>query len=182
MKKTLRDRFKTQSRRDRKQLSALISIGAEDQLRKLIIDSPEKMLNKTHKLWFIADDDVDTHLKRLGDGDESFSSRLSVQQIAWLDQLDKDKAIERRFNTVLFTAGDSREPELAGIRSAILGSFYALLVTLCFSFPIGMAAAVYLEEYAPKNRWTDLIEVNINNLAAVPSIIFGLLGLSLIHI
>ena len=111
--------------------------------------------------------------------DTVFSSRLSEQQIHWIEQLDKDEAIERRFNRVLFTSGDSREPELAGIRAAILGSFYALLVTFCLSFPIGIAAAIYLEEYAPKNKLTDLIEININNLAAVPSIIFGLLGLAI---
>jgi phosphate transport system permease protein len=86
--------------------------------------------------------------------------------------------VRKQFNTLLFTNGDSREPELAGIHSSLLGSFYTLLITLALSFPIGIAAAIYLEEFAPKNRWTDLIEVNINNLAAVPSIVFGLLGLA----
>ena len=178
IKQALSDRFETRSRRERKQLSGLISLGAENQLRELIIENPEKMLDKTHTLWFIADDDIDTYMKSRN-SDDVFNSRLSEQQINWLEQLDKDEAIERRFNRVLFTAGDSREPELAGIRGAILGSFYALLVTFCLSFPIGIAAAIYLEEYAPKNKWTDLIEVNINNLAAVPSIIFGLLGLAI---
>ena len=83
-----------------------------------------------------------------------------------------------KFNLNFFTAGDSREPELAGIRGAAVGSFLTLVVTLVLSFPIGVAAAIYMEEFAPKNRWTDLIEVNINNLAAVPSIVFGLLGLA----
>ena len=83
-----------------------------------------------------------------------------------------------RFNQSLFTRGDSREPEQAGMLGAILGSFFTMLVTLGLSFPIGVAAAIYLEEFAPKNRFTDFIEVNINNLAAVPSIIFGLLGLA----
>ena len=78
----------------------------------------------------------------------------------------------------LFTNGDSREPELAGIKGAVMGSLYMLLVTMVLSFPIGVAAAIYLEEFAPRNRWSDLIEVNINNLAAVPSIVFGLLGLA----
>ena len=86
--------------------------------------------------------------------------------------------MELKFNTLFFEAGDSREPELAGIRGAAMGSLYTLIVTLLLSFPIGVAAAVYLEEFAPKNRWTDLIEVNINNLAAIPSIVFGLLGLA----
>ena len=179
IKQALRNRFETQSRRDRKQLSGLISIGAENQLRELVIANPEKMLNKTHTLWFIADDDIDTYLKSIDEDGNAFTDRLSEKQINWLSELKEDGAIERRLNTVLFTAGDSREPELAGIRGAILGSFYALLVTFCLSFPIGIAAAIYLEEYAPKNKWTDLIEVNINNLAAVPSIIFGLLGLAI---
>ncbi len=87
--------------------------------------------------------------------------------------------MKRSSTQTFFTAGDSREPELAGIRGAVVGSFYTLVITLILSFPIGVAAAVYLEEFAPRNRWTDLIEVNINNLAAVPSIVFGLLGLAM---
>ncbi len=81
-------------------------------------------------------------------------------------------------NTVFWKSGDSREPELAGFWGAIVGSFFTLLVTLALSFPVGVLAAIYLEEFAPKNRWTDFVEVNINNLAAVPSIVFGLLGLA----
>jgi len=94
------------------------------------------------------------------------------------DRLEAEGRLERKFNTAFLTAGDSREPELAGIWGAVSGSFFTLLITLVLSFPIGVAAAVYLEEFAKKNRWTDLIEVNINNLAAVPSIVFGLLGLA----
>jgi phosphate transport system permease protein len=104
--------------------------------------------------------------------------RLSDQQIAWILQLEQRGLLAKRFNVGFFTNGTSREPELAGIASALVGSFYTLLLTLLFSFPIAVGAAVYLEEFAPKNRFTDLIEVNINNLAAVPSIVFGLLGLA----
>jgi phosphate transport system permease protein len=86
--------------------------------------------------------------------------------------------MKKSFNTTFFTNGDSREPEQAGIRGAMIGSFFTLLVTLSLSFPIGISAAIYLEEFAPKNRYTEIIEVNINNLAAVPSIVFGLLGLA----
>jgi len=93
-------------------------------------------------------------------------------------ELEQQQRIRKQFNITFFTAGDSREPELAGIWGAAVGSFYTLLITLCLSFPIGVSAAIYLEEFAPKNKWTDLIEVNINNLAAVPSIVFGLLGLA----
>lgn len=107
------------------------------------------------------------------------SRRLNDKQIAWLLTLDERGKISQPFNTTLFTSGDSREPEQAGIWGAAVGSFWTLLVTLVLSFPIGVMAAVYLEEFAPKNRLTDIIEVNINNLAAVPSIVFGLLGLAL---
>ncbi len=104
--------------------------------------------------------------------------RLKDKTLAWALKLKEDGRMEKRFNTTFFTAGDSREPELAGIGGAFIGSMLTLAVTLLLSFPIGVAAAVYLEEFAPKNKWTDLIEVNINNLAAVPSIVFGLLGLA----
>jgi len=105
--------------------------------------------------------------------------RLSDKQVMWLWDLENRGLISLPFNTTLFTAGDSREPEQAGIWGAVVGSFYVLVVTLLLSFPIGVMTAVYLEEFAPKNKWTDLIEVNINNLAAVPSIVFGLLGLAM---
>ncbi len=104
--------------------------------------------------------------------------KVTDQEIAFLERLRERSALERHFNWLFFTAGDSREPELAGIRGAIIGSALTLIVTLALCLPIGVFAAVYLEEFAPKNRLTDLIEVNINNLAAVPSIVFGLLGLS----
>jgi hypothetical protein len=104
--------------------------------------------------------------------------RLKDSQLAWIDQLNADGRLRKAFNVNFFSKGDSREPELSGIRGALMGSFYTLVVTLLLSFPTGVAAAVYMEEFAPKNRWTDIIEVNINNLAAVPSIVFGLLGLA----
>ncbi len=97
---------------------------------------------------------------------------------AWLETLAQRGLTEKAFNARFFRNGDSREPELAGIRGALIGSALTLLVTLLLCVPIGVAAAIYLEEFAPKNRFTDLLEVNINNLAAVPSIVFGLLGLA----
>lgn len=104
--------------------------------------------------------------------------RVNDREVAWLEQLKAKGLVERAFNWAFFTSGDSREPELAGIRGALVGSALTLLVTLVLCLPIGIAAAIYLEEFAPKNRLTELIEVNINNLAAVPSIVFGLLGLA----
>jgi phosphate transport system permease protein len=104
--------------------------------------------------------------------------RLNDMEVAFLEKLKAEGRIEKSFNWRFFTAGDSREPELAGIRGALVGSVLTLLVTLGLCLPIGVLAAIYLEEFAPKNRLTDLIEININNLAAVPSIVFGLLGLA----
>jgi phosphate transport system permease protein len=104
--------------------------------------------------------------------------RLSDQQIGWLSALEQRGGLDLRFNRSFFSNGDSRDPEQAGVRGALIGSLLTLLITLLLSFPIGVGAAVYLEEFAPRNRLTDIIEVNINNLAAVPSIVFGLLGLA----
>jgi phosphate transport system permease protein len=106
------------------------------------------------------------------------SRKVSDNQIIWIESLKEKGAVDTVFNTRLFTSGDSREPELAGIWGAAVGSFWTMLVTFVLAFPIGVFSAIYLEEFAPKNKITDFIEVNINNLAAVPSIVFGLLGLS----
>jgi phosphate transport system permease protein len=104
--------------------------------------------------------------------------RASDRTVAYLERLKAEGRIERRFNWRFLTSGDSREPELAGILGALVGSALTLAVTLVLCVPIGVLAAIYLEEFAPKNRFTDVIEININNLAAVPSIVFGLLGLA----
>lgn len=105
--------------------------------------------------------------------------KLTDREIIWLDKLNKDGRVVSKFNTQFFSTGASREAEVAGIWGAVVGTFYTMLITLLLSFPIGVSAAIYLEEFAPKNRITDMIEVNINNLAAVPSIVFGLLGLAM---
>jgi phosphate transport system permease protein len=174
----LRDRFPDlDSRNEKRQLYRLVSNGAGYRIRDRLVETPS-LLGKSETLWLVADDDVDTYYKSLKAGD-AFTGRVSETLIAVVDRLREQGAIELEFNTTFFTHGDSREPEQAGIWGAAVGSFLTLLVTLSLSFPIGIAAAIYLEEFAPKNRWTDLIEVNINNLAAVPSIIFGLLGLAI---
>lgn len=165
-------------RRDRRELNRIVSIGAGYQLRDLISGNPE-LLGTTQTLWVPASSNVDMLIKGNIDANVDEALRpLSDKQIAWVQSLRDDGRLKTRFNTALFTNGDSREPELAGIRGAVMGSLYMLLVTMLLSFPIGVAAAIYLEEFAPRNRWSDLIEVNINNLAAVPSIVFGLLGLA----
>ncbi|MGJ8527774.1 phosphate ABC transporter permease PstA [Maritalea sp.] len=104
--------------------------------------------------------------------------KFSDQEIVWTDKLVDLGYVRSGFNSIFFTRGASREPEMAGVLGAAIGSALTLIITLALSFPLGVAAAIYLEEFAPKNRWTTLIEVNINNLAAVPSIVFGLLGLA----
>lgn len=131
-------------------------------------------------IWVLASDEVD--LIQTGVVDRAWpeaARQLSDQQLHWIDQLAEADLLERRFNRTFFTGADSRDPEAAGIWGAVVGSFLTLVVTLALAFPIGVATAVYLEEFAPRNRLTDLIELNINNLAAVPSIIFGLLGLAI---
>ena len=174
LKKTLRQTFpEAKKRKDKKELYKLISSGAEFKLRNLLIANPELIGDQPLSLWLKADDDVDTYYKL-----ETLTSRISEKQIGFIDQLIQQDRIRTSFNTTFFTASDSREPEQAGIKGALLGSFWTLLVTLLLSLPIGIAAAIYLEEFAPQNRFTDFIEININNLAAVPSIVFGLLGLA----
>jgi phosphate transport system permease protein len=179
VKAALRDMFpEVKGRRDKRQLYQLASSGAAFQLREMVLED-RSLIGTRQWVWVPADDDVDMLVKGyLERKSETGHSRLSEKKIAWIDRLSADGKIRKQFNVAFFTAGDSREPELAGIWGAACGSFFTLLITLILSFPIGVASAVYLEEFAPKNRWTDLIEVNINNLAAVPSIVFGLLGLA----
>jgi phosphate transport system permease protein len=179
VKKSLRNMFPgVEGRRDKRMLYSIVSSGASFQLRDMVLTQPD-IIGQTLSVWVPADDDVDMLVKGHFDRDAAEGERrLKDKQLTWIDQLMTNGKIEKRFNTIFFTAGDSREPELAGILGAASGSFFTLVITLLLSFPIGVAAAVYLEEFAPKNRWTDLIEVNINNLAAVPSIVFGLLGLA----
>lgn len=178
VKAGLRERFPAaSSRSEKRELYRLVSSGAAYELRDRLVANPQ-LLGQTETLWLLTDDDIDTYLKSALDGEEAFTGRVSDNIRQWVSELRESEQLELRFNSNLFTKGDSREPEQAGIWGAVVGSFFTLLVTLLLSFPIGVAAALYLEEFAPKNKWTDLIEVNINNLAAVPSIIFGLLGLA----
>ena len=179
VKKTMRDMFpEVKGRKARRALYRIVSSGASFMLRERALADPG-VIGRTERIRVPADDDIDMLVKGHIDRDAPESERrVKDDQIAWIAALEEAGRIEKRFNTTFFTAGDSREPELAGIRGAAAGTLYTLLVTLVLSFPIGVAAAVYLEEFAPTNRLTDLIEVNINNLAAVPSIIFGLLGLA----
>lgn len=181
IKTALYDRFPDVSgRKNKKRLRELISTGAQYQLQAMIIANPD-LIDTEITAWFLADDEVDSYFKTYGatpDDDTEVVTRLNDEQQEWVAELNNTGDIRKVFNTTFFTSGDSREPELAGIVAALKGSAYTLLVTFLLSFPIAVMAAIYLEEFAPVNKWTDLIEVNINNLAAVPSIVFGLLGLA----
>jgi phosphate transport system permease protein len=179
VKSSLRAMFPdASSRKDKKQLYKLISISAEYSLRDMVIEEPS-LIGTNHEIWLLAHAEAGSYLKDQVAADTPESDRrVKDDQIAWLNTLREEGRTESRFNTTFFTAGDSREPEMAGIKAALYGSFYTLLVTFFIAFPIGVMAAVHLEEFATRNRLTDLIEININNLAAVPSIVFGLLGLA----
>lgn len=163
------------SRRDRRSLYKLISNGASLDLQNLIL-ADASLIGRKVTFAAIASDDVDQYVK--GNISAGKGGKISSKQAAWIKALTEAGKVKKRFNTNLFSNGDSREPELAGIWGAAVGSLLTMFVTALLSFPLGVAAAIYLQEFARKNRWTDIIEVNINNLAAVPSIVFGLLGLA----
>jgi phosphate transport system permease protein len=164
-------------RKERRELASIVSSGAPFELAEMVARD-RSLLGQTRSVWVMADDDVDMIVKGKLERDASSADSVRQRKFAWIDALAADGRVERRFNTQLFSAGDSREPELAGLGGAFMGSVYTLLATLLMSFPLGVATAVYLEEFAPRSRWMDIVEVNINNLAAVPSIVFGLLGLA----
>jgi phosphate transport system permease protein len=179
LKKSLYLQFpKVTARGERRALAAILSPGAEIELRDYLIRNPGD-IGKTITLVVPVSSDFDQlykgNLPRTGE-----HTRLSQAQMAWFDTLMANGRIQYNFNPGFLTGGDSRYPELAGIGGAVAGSFYALLVCFLMSFPMGIAAAVYLEEFAKDTRLTRIIEANINNLAAVPSVIFGLLGLAVI--
>ncbi len=180
IKEALRQTFpEVTKRKEKKALYRIMSGGAQYQLREKVMADPS-LIGRSVTYWLLADDEVDVFVKGRIDRDvPEKNRRIKDITIGWVDRLAEDGRVEKRFNIPFFTAGDSREPEQAGIFGATMGSIFTMLVTMLLAFPIGVAAAIYLQEFAPKNRITDLLEVNINNLAAVPSIIFGLLGLAI---
>ena len=179
IKKSLRTAFpEVKKRKAKRKLYGLVSSDASFQLRDMVLADPT-LVGQTKAVWLLADDDMDMLMKGYIDRNLPESDRrMDDMQIGWIDQLIGEERVKSRFNVGFFTNGDSREPESAGIMGAAMGSLYMLAITLVLAFPIGIGAAIYLEEFSVKNRITDIIEVNINNLAAVPSIVFGLLGLA----
>lgn len=174
------DRFpEVTGRTERRTLRSIVSSGSVYELQAMLEANPE-LADTTQKIWLIADDEVDVFNKGYIDRDTPEQQRrFKDDQIGWLDDLKNADELRVVFNKSFFTNGDSRDPEQAGILGAAMGSFLTMLVTLLLSVPLGVGAAIYLEEFAAKNRLTQFIELNINNLAAVPSIIFGLLGLAI---
>jgi phosphate transport system permease protein len=177
---SLKARFPAvEGRRDLRELYGLVSSAASIELQQRITADPSAIGTRETR-WVLADDTVDMLIKgRVARNAPEDERRLSDQQVGWIAALEREGTLELRFNRAFFSNGDSRDPEQAGVRGALIGSLLTLFITLLLSFPIGVGAAVYLEEFAPRNRLTDIIEVNINNLAAVPSIVFGLLGLAM---
>ncbi|MFB2567594.1 phosphate ABC transporter permease PstA [Rhizobium sp. IMFF44] len=161
-----------------REATAMVSDGARIALRDKVVANPS-IIGATQKVTFLASANIDSANKGQIDltVDEK-DRKISDRQVAWMKQLSESGVLYKAFNSGLFLSGNSSRPEAAGLGVALIGSFYLMLAVLVLALPVGVAASIYLEEFAPKNRLTDLIEVNINNLAAVPSIVYGLLGLS----
>ncbi len=152
-------------------ISRLVSRGVTRILPMQLRENPQ-LLGTTQKIWVLANAEVDQYVK-------GKPNRLKPQEIVLVDELLAQRSLKKVFNVGFFANGDSKLPEMAGILSAAVGTVYLLAITFIFSFPAGVMAAIYLEEFAPDNRLMHIVEVNINNLAAIPSILFGLLGLAI---
>ena len=162
-----------------RKLSDFISSSEEENLMRLVLEN-KQLIGQKVTLWLLASSKIDVINKNPDMELIAEEDRLiSNLELNWLNEIRSANNIESNFNKNFFVKADSTEPEQAGIWGSLVGSFFTLFVTLILSFPIAVAAGVFLEELAPKNKFTDFIEVNINNLAAVPSIIFGLLGLAI---
>ena len=166
------------TRSEKKQLAKVLSNGAQFMLRDEVVSNPS-LIGSNITLKVPTSDPYDQLNKELIDREtpEEFR-RLKDNEILWFDHLAEKDLISKPINWGLIVNSDSRFPELAGLKGALIGSFWALLVCFLISFPLGIGSAIYLEEFAPKNRISNFIEVNINNLAAVPSVVFGLLALA----
>ena len=179
VKKSFRSSFpEVNEQLEKRNLSSLVSENAGYQLRLKVENGYFEMGSKV-QTWIKTSDDVDMLMK--GHMDRSSpekNRRLSDKQIEWIDKLKEEGKLDLFFNSTFFTKADSREPESAGILGAAVGSAFALLITLMPALPLAVMSAIYLEYFAKPGKITDFIEVNINNLAAVPSIVFGLLGLA----
>ena len=177
-RKSIREAFpEAVSRSDKRNLYKIFSRRGTRDLKKYWDSYEDISAVRSAIVWVAAGDKIDMLMKGKIRPDDA-SGVISEKQLKWFKQLRDKNMVKVVFNHEFFTTGNSREPETAGFGGAIIGSLLTMFICLAISFPLGVLSAVYLEEYAPKNRLRDIIEVNINNLAAVPSIVFGLLGLS----
>ena len=178
IRSALYDATGAEGRSGRKAAGKLISNGAEQRLREAIIKDPS-LVGQTAAMKFALDDDADSFSRGyISSAVPEKDRRINDKQIKFINKLQKLNLISYDFSDYLIFGSASRDPEIAGIKGAFIGSMLTLAVCLVLAFPLGVATAIYLEEFAPKNRLTELIEVNINNLAAVPSVVFGILGLA----
>ena len=179
IRKALFEAAEASGRSGRKAAGKIISQGAEQRLRNAILDDPN-ILDTTQSMTFAVDDDVDSFLRGyIKRETPEKDRRINDKMIGYIDTLNEKGLISFQFSDYLIFGSASRNAEMAGIFGAFVGSILTLAVCLVLAFPLGVATAVYLEEFAPKNRITELIEININNLAAVPSVVFGILGLAI---
>ena len=157
----------------------LVSSGSAQRLVDYVVDHTE-LMGQTVPVKFALDDDIDTFLRGFISRETPESDRrINDQVIAFVDRLNADGRITYELSDYLFFGSASRDAEMAGIKGALIGSILTLFICIVISFPLGVATAIYLEEIAPKNRLTEIIEININNLAAVPSVVFGIMGLAI---
>ena len=162
------------------ELKRMVSYIFDREIKEHLLNNPS-LLGKSDNVFLTASDDLDQVFKENYPRDiPEEQRRVSDYQLQIFDKMVLENKVESKFNISFFTYADSREAELAGIASSVVGSFFSIIVCILVAFPVAILAAIYLEEFAPRNRITDFIEVNINNLAAVPSIVFGLLGLGIL--
>lgn len=163
-----------------KDMSDILSRGAEARIRDAVLANPS-LIGQTVEFEFLASGRVDGYLKeRVTRASIVNDKNINAEQLDLADELIEAGLLEKKFNLAFITGADSSDarPEAAGMGVSMVGSLFMMLVVLALALPIGVAASIYLEEFAPKNWITDIIEVNISNLAAVPSIVFGILGLA----
>lgn len=168
-----------EGRKERRAARGLVSSGSSQRLMAYVLDNPSEM-GQTISMKFALDDDIDTFLRGMIDRNTPEADRrINDQVIAFVDRLEADGRVSYEISDYLFFGSASRDAEMAGIKGALIGSILTLAICVVIAFPLGVATAVYLEEIAPKNRITEIIEININNLAAVPSVVFGIMGLAI---
>mgnify|MGYP001386003460 FL=1 len=168
-----------EGRSEKRDARKIVSSGGEKRLRGIILKDPS-LLGKTVHIRFAVDDDIDSFLRGFIDRKTPEADRrINNSMISFVDKLEEENLISYKISDYLFFGSASRNAEMAGIKGAFIGSIITLAICLSISFPLGVATAVYLEEFAPKNRYIEFIEININNLAAVPSVVFGILGLAI---